>query len=496
MVSSLAINRQFILAQQPPEWPDSLLPGIQAVVRTAGRKVVVLDDDPTGNQTVHDVWVLTEWTVDRLAEALRDPEPVVYILTNSRSLGSDDALELNRVIAGNLCAARRTTGRDFAVISRSDSTLRGHYPGETDILTVALGDRVDAVLLVPFFAEGGRLTIDDVHYVARGENLVPAAETEYARDGVFSYTHSNLREWVSEKPLGLLAPEDVASISLTDIRLGGPAAVEDKLLQIARREADADDAACGVRKVCVVNAVSYRDLEVVVDGLLRAEAAGKAFLCRTAASFVRVRGGIEPKPLLTTTDLGSSTTTGGLVVVGSHVERTTRQVSAAAGLSGIDELELSVPALLDPISRDAERLRTSERVNQSLAAGRDVLMVTSREVIRAATDDDNLRIARSVSAALAGIVAQLPKRPAWIVAKGGITSSDVATVGLVVRRARVLGQVLPGVPVWQAGEESRWPGLSYVVFPGNVGSDNDLAGVIQVLRGRPAADPADRREAG
>jgi uncharacterized protein YgbK (DUF1537 family) len=61
-----------------------------------------------------------------------------------------------------------------------------------------------------------------------------------------------------------------------------------------------------------------------------------------------------------------------------------------------------------------------------------------------------------------------------LIAKGGITSSDVATQALNVSRAVVMGQLLPGVPVWQLGAESRYPGLAYVVFPGNVGRSKSL----------------------
>ena len=56
----------------PPEWPsDSLSEQVAEEVRSSGRVVVVLDDDPTGTQTVHDVPVLAEWTGEALASALR-----------------------------------------------------------------------------------------------------------------------------------------------------------------------------------------------------------------------------------------------------------------------------------------------------------------------------------------------------------------------------------------------------------------------------------------
>jgi uncharacterized protein YgbK (DUF1537 family) len=87
-----------------------------------------------------------------------------------------------------------------------------------------------------------------------------------------------------------------------------------------------------------------------------------------------------------------------------------------------------------------------------------------------------------VSDALISLVQHLAVAPRYLIAKGGITSSDIATQGLGVRRALVLGQALPGVPVWQLGVEARFPGLGYVVFPGNVGADTALAELIAALR--------------
>jgi uncharacterized protein YgbK (DUF1537 family) len=344
-----------------------------------------------------------------------------------------------------------------------------------------LDGAVDATLIIPFFIEGGRITAGDIHYVTEGDLLIPAAETEYAQDTAFGYSHSNLREWVSEKHDGAIAASDVASITLEEIRTGGPEAVG---AQLATLEAGA---------VCVVNAVSYRDLEVLVTGLLHAERAGKHFLYRTAASFVRVRGGIAPQPLLTHDRLlppdapGAASTHGGLIIVGSHVQKTTRQMAAARKLSDLQSIEVRVPDLLDTDAREREIARVIGEVEGFLKAGDDALVSTSREVITETETLDSLEIGQRVSSAVVEIVARLQVRPAWMIAKGGITSSDVATEGLEVQRAEVLGQAIPGVPVWQTGDESRWPDLVYVVFPGNVGDDQALARMIRILRGEADA---------
>ena len=467
----MKVKRETLLNSLPPEWPEDLMPAIQRMVAESGTKIVVLDDDPTGNQTVHSVAVLTEWSQLSLEKALSEPDAVFYVLTNSRSVPLERAREMNRDIATNLKAASQTTGRDFVLVSRSDSTLRGHYPGEVEALVEALDQPLDGTLVIPFFLEGGRVTINDTHYVTEGDWLVPAAETEYARDTTFGYQSSNLCAWISEKHQGGILPEEVVTVSINDLRNGGPDAVTAKLERVQGG------------KFCVINCVTYCDMEVFVAGLLRAEAAGQRFVYRTAASFVRVRGGIAPRPLLTGADLViSGNRNGGLILVGSHVHKSTVQTESARTLPGVTSLEIEVERLLDAQRRDEEIERVAGRANVSLSKGRDTLIFTCRRVITGTDKASSLQIGQCVSSALVSIVKSLSVEPAWFIAKGGITASDTATEGLRVKRAKVLGQAIPGIPVWRTGKESRWPGLVYVVFPGNVGGTEALAEMIRILR--------------
>ncbi len=469
-----SMKRETLLNDLPPVWPEDLLPQIRAHVEKAGVKIVVLDDDPTGTQTVHDVPVLTDASPGALGRAFRDPSPVFFILTNSRSMSAEDAERLNREIAANLKTAAQSAGQDFVVVSRSDSTLRGHYPGEVDWLLDELDMDCDGVILTPFFEEGGRLTVGNVHYVSEGDAVIPAAETEFAADTAFGYQHSDLREWVAEKKGGGFDPDQVAVISLSTIRQGGPDAVAEVLMTLTDAQ------------VCVVNAVVYRDLEVFVAGLLKAEAAGKRFIYRTAASFVRVRAGIASAPLLTAKDLltGGDRPFGGLVVAGSYVDKTTRQLAAlqAAGLA--EGIEVSVRRLLSEAGPEDEIQRVSEAANHLLKAGKHVVIFTSREKLDAASQAAFLANGRVISDSLVAIVRRITVTPAWLIAKGGITSSVIATDGLDVKLARVVGQVLPGIPAWRLGEESRFPGRAYVVFPGNVGGDEALAAVVRGFSNR------------
>lgn len=466
----MKVSKKDLFSCLPPEWPEDLLPQIQAQLIARGTKVVVLDDDPTGTQTVYNVPVFTDWSLQTLADMLAEPGHIAYILTNSRSMPLDQAQAINLEIGTNLRLAGCRTGRPFVVISRSDSTLRGHYPGEVTALAEGLGQTSAAILIIPFFLEGGRFTINNVHYVAEGDFLIPAAETEYARDAVFGYHHSNLRDWVVEKHGGKIRPESVACVSLEDLRCGGP----EKAASILHGLEDG--------QVCIVNAAAYRDLEVLVAGLLTAEAHGRPFLYRTAASFVRVRGGLPPlqgPPRLPEHPANC----GGLIVAGSYIQKSTVQIQAALSLPNMVGLEADVSRLLNPAARRGEIQRLAATADEALQEGKDVVIYTSRHLVVGPDRETSLRIGQEISTALVAVVRSLVTRPAWLIAKGGITSSDIATQALQVRRAQVIGQIIPGIPIWHLGQESRWPGLIYVVFPGNVGDADALARMVRFLRG-------------
>lgn len=462
-----AIALADLLARLPPAWPDDPLEAPWA--RADERKVIVLDDDPTGTQTVHGVAVLTTWERHALTTELLNADRACFILTNSRSLPPGEAADRIAAIAQNLRAAVQQAGRDVVIISRSDSTLRGHFPGETDALAAAWEQPFDATLLIPFFAEGGRVTCEDTHYLRVGERLVPVGATEFARDAAFGYQHSNLRAWVAEKTGGRIPPAAVASLELEAIRRHGPEYVTQRVL------------ALDPQQVCVVNALTPRDLGVVTAGLLAAEQRGRRYLYRTAATFVQQRAGIRPRPLLSAGELDLPPAGGGLIVAGSYVPTTSAQLAALQASGLVACVEVDVAAVLDPARREGVVGRAGEAIERSLAAGRDTLLMTSRAQIRGASARASLAVGQAISAALVQIVRHLSTRPRYLIAKGGITSSDIATHAFAVQRALVIGQIAPGVPVWRLGSESAAPGLAYIVFPGNVGGPDLLRDLVSQL---------------
>lgn len=455
---------------------------IRKALVDSGRRIAVLDDDPTGSQTVHDVAVVTVLDVDEIAAGLDGPGSTCFILTNTRSMGEHDAVATNTRVGRTLFELGRRLDAPVDVISRSDSTLRGHVIPEVTALDAArrdvLGRGYDGVLLVPAYLEAGRFTAGDVHWARVGGEPTPVGETEFARDATFGFSASNLREFVAEKSAGTIRPDQVHSITLEDIRRGGVPRVVEILTGVTDRA------------FVVVNAVEYADLDVVVLGLLEAEANGKSFLYRAGPSFPQSLAGVDPRPPLQASDIwpGGRPAGHGLVVVGSHVGLTSRQVAVARERGHITEVELEVPAVADPAHRDAHVAEIAQRVVGALTHS-DVLLFTTRTLVRDADPGASLQIARQVSTAVTEVVrAAVAAEPVWVIAKGGITSHDVAVRGLGIRRATVLGQLLPGlVSVFRPIEAlPQVVGIPYVVFAGNVGDENTLAYVIDLFRGRTA----------
>ena len=465
------LNMQEALKGLPPVWHEDLLPAIRSEIECSPLSLVVLDDDPTGTQTVYDVPVLTNWKAQTLAEEFSKGTQLFYVLTNSRSLPQDEAIDLAREIGTNVLQASRQTDRNFEVISRSDSTLRGHFPAEVDALADTVGLQEAVLVLIPFFEEGGRYTINDVHYVREGQRLIPAARTDFAKDVVFGYGSSNLKQWIEEKTQSKISASSVQSLSIDEIRQEGPEHISKKLI--------AFDPGCA----CIVNAADYRDLEVATLALLKAQSKGQRFLYRTAASFVRVRAGLSGRPLLTAQEMDSiKDKAGGLIIVGSHVSRSSRQLAHVLQNAKVRSIELNAEKILSPQSRNQEIRRAVEFVEEALSQCRDVVVYTSRDLITGRDDENSLSIGNQISQSLVEIVSSVSVSPRYILAKGGITSSDIATQGLRILRARVLGQILPGVPVWLTGPESKFPDLPYVVFPGNVGEADAISKIVQVFR--------------
>ena len=440
------------------------------------KKLVVLDDDPTGVQTVHDVSVYTDWEEESIRNGFEEKEAMFFILTNSRSFSVEETTKVHQDIAARVAKVARELGQDFMIISRGDSTLRGHYPLETQLLADGLtkneGVVIDGEIICPFFPEGGRYTMANIHYVKEQENLVPAGMTEFAKDKTFGYKSSDLTEYVEEKTEGKYHKEDCITISLDELNALDVQGIKDKLMS-----------AQNMAKI-IVNAVSYADLKVFCAALVLAMKAGKHYMARTAAAFTKVMGRISDQPLLGRAQLEGDTKNGGIVLIGSHVKKTTDQLNCLKELDGqADFMEFQVNTVFEENGLEKEVERTVKAAEEKILSGRTVVIYTSRQLLAPEnmTPEEKLHISVKISNAVTSIIGKLSVKPKFIIAKGGITSSDVGTKALRVKKARVMGQVKKGIPVWMTGEESKFPGMPYIIFPGNVGEVSTLKEIVEEL---------------
>jgi uncharacterized protein YgbK (DUF1537 family) len=446
-------------------------------LKQLNRKIVVLDDDPTGVQTVHDISVYTDWDPKSVIQGFKEAKSMFFILTNSRSFTVEETAKAHRQLAQNIVKAAQLTGKNFLLVSRGDSTMRGHYPLETQVLksTVETSTNLvyDGEIIAPFFKEGGRFTVDNVHYVKDGNWLFPAGQTEFARDKSFAYLSSHLGDFVEEKTKGQYQHEDCVYITLEELRNLQIEEITAKLLKVK-----------DFNKV-IVNAVDYCDIKVFAIAFVKAVFKGKEFILRCAAAIPKVLGGIPDKQLLTKDELvATDNLNGGIVLVGSHVNKTTMQLEELQKSKyPLEFIEFNQHLVLQPGGLDGEVQRVVALTEQKIARGRTVVVYTRRERFDLNTEDQDqqLRISVAISNAVTSIVGKLKIRPNFIIAKGGITSSDVGTKALRVKRAVVMGQIHPGIPVWMTGAESKFPNLPYVIFPGNVGEVDTLRQVVEIL---------------
>ena len=395
-----------------------------------GLRMVVLDDDPTGIQTVHGCLLITQWDEESVRKGFEDEVPFFYILTNTRAMTRQEAAEVTRSAMDMVLKVNRDYGYRLIVISRSDSCLRGHFPLETDVIRQAFVSHglpvAEKTPFCPAFIEAGRVTIDGTHYMKDEGRLIPISETEFARDNVFGFHSSVLRDYIREKG------------------------------------ADPDD-------YVIVNAQGYDELERFARSLPE-----ENIVIRSSSSLPKAISQIPDIPLLDKAILAAETPRQpALYTVGSHVRKTTEQLECLLNEAGTCGVEVDVQRIFD----DAEALMSDTLTVISQIADERLTPVvyTSRQEIRVDNADQRQHLGQQVSDFLVDIVRRMPFTPAYLVAKGGITSHDILTKGLAIRSARVLGQVVNSVPCVMTQD------FPYIIFPGNVGNEQSLKEVYLKL---------------
>ena len=397
--------------------------------------MVVLDDDPTGIQTVHGCRLLTAWNVQEVRAALADDVPFFYMLTNTRAMTREEASQVIEDAMSTVIEANREYGWKLIFVSRSDSCLRGHFPLETDVMQRVLGKHGipvwHPVPFAPAFIEAGRVTVEGAHYMRENGQLVPLSQTEFANDNVFGYSTSVLSDYIREKG-------------------ASPADYE------------------------IVDAETYEQLYAFADRLLTQTASfDGAVVIRCSSSLPKAISGIKDQPLLGREILRNPYGVG-CFVVGSHVRKTTRQLQNLLLAENTKGIEIDVRRILE--GDGLVKQETLARIAETAASQLTPVIYTSRQEMRVDDADRRQLMGQAISDFLVELVESLPFLPSYLVAKGGITSHDILTKGLHVRTATVLGQVIANVPCLMT---DRFP---YIIFPGNVGDDDSLSEVYEKLR--------------
>jgi uncharacterized protein YgbK (DUF1537 family) len=422
--------------------------------RQASAPIVVLDDDPTGTQLLADVWVLLRWSLGEISRLLRDAG-VVHILTNTRAL---EGVAARRVVTDTAALAREAA-LSVDLILRGDSTLRAHFVEEYEGARASLfGDVPPVHLLVPALPSAGRVTIDGEHLIQLGDGrAVPLAETEYARDGAFSYSSSNLLAWADERSHGLFGAADGAGFPLRSLRSdGGTGELAELLCELTAR---------GRPCVCAPDAVDMVDVERIAEAYALARERGACVLARSAPAFA----GVLSQKVASALVEAQQTSRGVVIICGSYVPTTTRQLAVLRhSRDDVRFIEVDVRALAE--SHESETRRIAADASIVVRRGGIVVVATpSARVPENASVETGSRIAH----ALADVIRRIEPKPGLLITKGGITSAVVIRDGLGADEAFVVGPILPGVSLWRLRENP-----ACVVVPGNVGDDSLLAELV------------------
>jgi uncharacterized protein YgbK (DUF1537 family) len=422
--------------------------------------LIVIDDDPTGAQMEAGVDLLLRWSAAEVNAVATQGARVIHLLTNSRALTAKRAYD----VVHDAAAAARDGSPGSQVILRGDSTLRAHLLPEHLAVRDALFPGSDPpAVLVPALPTAGRVTVRGIHWIEAEHGRISVADTAYARDAAFSYTSARLLEWAEERSDGHFLAADGEEIDLG--RLRGGAGPDEFAAALGRVSA-------GRRPGAVVpDAETQHDLELVAEGLRRAQADGVESIIRCGPALV---GAIADSTAKRRAPL-PRVRRGLLVVIGSHVPNTSRQLAELLQRHGDAYVEVQPEVLTGPRAQEVVAAAAQAAIAR-LQAGRLAIVATARETrSEMLTFEKGMRIA----AGLAEILGCASADADVVISKGGITSAVNASHGLQAPRARVVGPIAPGVSLWHLPRATE--AFPFIVFPGNVGAPDSLANLVDEL---------------
>jgi uncharacterized protein YgbK (DUF1537 family) len=354
------------------------------------------------------------------------------------------------------------------VVSRGDSTLRGHFPLEVEVLNEELGP-FDATFLAPAFLPGGRTTVDGVHLL----DGQPVHTTPFARDRLFGYSTSHLPAWVEQKSGGRIPAASVPR--LTGAELDAASALEHRLQALPR--------GC----VVAVDGQRIEQLQALGTALHGLSRHGRRFTAQCAASLINGLVPLPPQPLsaeglaaLRRRDaLGQPLP--GLVLVGSHVPLADAQLERLLQQSACAGLELPVARLAAAVETEWLQAEWLEQLQERLRAGTTPVLYTSRGELSLGSEADRRRLGLALAALMARLVGALAPQLGYVISKGGITSHTLLEQGLQCDQVELQGQLMPGLSLVLASD------LPVITYPGNLGTPTGLLEAWRLMQAEPVA---------
>ncbi len=442
-------------------------------------KFVVIDDDPTGSQTVHDCLLLLKWDCSTLIKGFESKSNLFFILANTRSLSENDAKLTIEEICNNLkrVIASQAYEEEIIFISRGDSTLRGHNFLEPNVLNICLGP-FDATFHIPAFIEGKRLTINGSHFVDK----TPINQTMFAKDKIFGYETSNVKNLLFQKSKSQINIEDIQNLLFSDVEILNAEEnniVFQKLKNLKNNQHVIVD---------VENYSQLNKFSLVIKKLTKQ----KKFLFRTAASFISAISEKKSVPQIETffSNLRirnkEKSFLPGLIIVGSFVELSTIQLENLLEISNCNPIELDVFEFFRITSSEHnQRLRNLFKnkflteIRFSFDNGQTPVLFTSRKFM-SLDYSEQFNFYNSLACFIAELVADLKYEIGYLISKGGITTNLILSNGLNADYVYLQGQILTGISVvtYDLKNDEKLP---IVTHPGNIGTKDSLVNIWKIF---------------
>ena len=446
-------------------------------------KVIVIDDDPTGSQTVNNCLLLLKWDYSTLIKGFKSKSNLFFILANTRSLSENDAKVRLVEICNNLkkIISKETYKEKFIFVSRGDSTLRGHIFLEPKIINDCLGP-FDATFHIPAFIEGKRMTIDGQHFV----DNVPVSQTIFAKDKIYGYKTSNIKQLLFQKSKSQIKLNDIQNLKLSELNV-----LESKEKNIVFNKIKNYKENSHV----IVDVENYSQLKKFSLSIKKLSKQ-KKFLFRTAASFISSISDAKDNPqepsfysLLRRKD-NEKKLLPGCLVIGSYVELTTIQLKNLLKTSDCVPIECDVFEFLriSKLKNNQDQLGLFK--NEFLAKIRSCLkkentpvLFTSRKEVFLGNNDEQLNLYNSLAHFISELVSELKNEIGYLISKGGITSNVILSNGFKAKYVYLQGQIITGVSLVTFKLEND-ENIPIVTFPGNIGNQDSLVKVWSILENK------------